>query len=180
MSRISYKGLITLVERGVISPVDLKDVNGVSIDVHLGSKILVERKPASGTVVSLRDKEALSMEEVDITGGHYDLRPGHFILAHTVELFTLPDNISITLRLNSSSARVALEHLMATLGDPYWVGRLTLELVNMSRYHTLRLHDGVRIGQILFDKCKRVPKDRGYATRGRYQNNMTVQGVINK
>jgi dCTP deaminase len=178
VSRISYNGLITLVERGVISPVDLKDVHGVSIDVHLGSKILVERKP--GSIVSLRDKEALLMDEVDITGGYYDLAPGEFILGHTIELFTLPDNISITLRLNSSSARVALEHLMATLGDPYWVGRLTLELVNMSRYHTLRLHDGVRIGQILFDKCKRVPKDRGYAARGRYQNNMTVQGVINK
>ena len=60
---ISYNELCEFAERGVIAPVDPKDINGTSIDVHLGPKILRE-KPSyqvNGSealvVVSLRDKE---------------------------------------------------------------------------------------------------------------------------
>ncbi len=42
MSLVSYNELCEFVERGVIEGADLSSVNGTSIDVHLGSKILYE------------------------------------------------------------------------------------------------------------------------------------------
>lgn len=175
---ISYNELMELVERGVISPVNAKDVNGTSIDVYLGSEILVERGRNENNIVSLRGKEALEMVKIDITDGHYDLAPGEFILASTVETFNLPENISAEFKLNSSGARIGLENALATWCDPHWNGSvLTLELKNLTRYHTIRLHAGCRIGQIIFHKSEPVPADRGYGVRGRYNGDKTVEGV---
>lgn len=113
---ISYNELCEFVERGVIGPVDPKDINGTSIDVHLGPKILVERcyPERSYPTVSLRDKENVHWMEVDITEAHYDLQPGEFILAHTVEVFDLPADISAEFKLNSSGARIGLDNALAT------------------------------------------------------------------
>lgn len=175
---LSYNELCELVERGVIEGVDLKDVNGTSIDVYLGSEILTECSSESNQIVSLRDKQRLNMRSVNIKDGHYDLRPGEFVLAHTIEKFNLPDNISAEFKLNSSGARIGLENALATWCDPHWTGSvLTLELKNLTQWHTIRLHDGVRIGQMIFHKSQPVPMERGYKIRGRYNNDLTVSGV---
>ena len=178
MSLISYEELCSFVEQGIIEGVDLKDVNGTSIDVHLGPKILVEQYTPYNNTVSLRDKDQLTMGEEDITGRFWDLRPKSFILAHTKEKFNLPHDISIEFKLNSSGARVGLENALATWGDPGWHGStMTLELTNLTNWHTIRLHDGCRIGQIIFWRSEPVPKDRSYTVRGRYNNDESVQQV---
>jgi len=177
VSLVSYNELCSFVEDGVIEGSSLEHVNGTSIDVHLGPDILVESSYLN-LAVSLRDKEALTMDKVDITDGHYLLRPGEFILAHTIEKFNLPDNISAEFKLNSSGARVGLENSLATWCDPWWHGSvLTLELKNFTQYHTIRLDHGCRIGQMIFHKSEPVPLDRGYAVRGRYNKDTSVSGV---
>lgn len=176
MSLVSYNELCEFVERGVIEGVDLSAVNGTSIDVHLGSKILYEVD--TGCVVALKNKDPLLMSSFDITGTFYLMQPGEFILAHTVEKFNLPDNLSAEFKLNSSGARIGLENALATWCDPWWHGSvLTLELKNFTRYHTIRLDAGCRIGQMIFHKSEPVPKDRGYAVRGRYNQDASVSGV---
>lgn len=180
MSLISYNGLCYLVSKGVIGPVDLEDINGTSIDVHLGNEIVVEQSNENQRVVSLQDKQRLSTRKVDIANGYYDLRPGEFILAHTVETFNLPDNISAEFKLNSSGARIGLENALATWCDPHWNGSvLTLELKNLTNFHTLRLHAGCRIGQMIFHASEAVPVDRGYGVRGRYNGDQSVSEVKN-
>lgn len=178
---ISYNELCGFVERGVIAPVDPKDINGTSIDVHLGPKILVE-KPVNHMefyfVVSLRDKHNVRWEEVDITKEYYDLLPGEFILAHTVEVFDLPADISAEFKLNSSGARIGLDNALATWADPRWHGStLTLELKNNTRYHVIRLHHGCRIGQMIFHRSEPVPEEKSYAVRGRYNKDQSAQPV---
>jgi deoxycytidine triphosphate deaminase len=178
VSLLSYNELCELVERGVITNVDLKDVNGTSIDVHLGPTIMVE-KVCGNSAISLRDKEQLRMEKLDITGGSYFLLPNQFILAHTVEKFYMPADLSAEFKLNSSGARIGLENALATWCDPWWHNStLTLELKNLTQFHTIRLHDGVRIGQMIFHRSEPVPAEHGYAARGRYNNNASVQGVL--
>ena len=113
MSLISYNELCSLVEQGIIEGVKPEAINGTSIDVHLGPSIMVEDMTHIRSV-SLRDKQALSMTEWNISGKSYMLLPGEFILAHTVEKFNLPDNISAEFKLNSSGARVGLENALAT------------------------------------------------------------------
>ena len=176
---ISYNELCEFAERGVISPVDPKDINGTSIDVHLGPKILREAPvPREIATISLRDKQNVSWIEADITEGFYDLLPGEFILAHTVEVFDLPADISAEFKLNSSGARIGLDNALATWADPRWHGStLTLELKNNTRHHVIRLHHGCRIGQMIFHRSEPVPEDKSYAVRGRYLNDKSVQTV---
>lgn len=177
---ISYNELCEFVERGVIAPVDPKDINGTSIDVHLGPKLLVEcRYPErSYPTVSLRDKQNVHWMEVDITEAHYDLLPGEFILAHTVEVFDLPADISAEFKLNSSGARIGLDNALATWADPRWHGStLTLELKNNTRHHVIRLHHGCRIGQMIFHRSEPVPEEKSYAVRGRYNKDASAQPV---
>ena len=179
MGLISYNELCQMVEAGVITGVDLKDVNGTSIDVHLGDTILVEQYGEGAQTVSLRDKQALNMRpHTMVADGYYDLRPSEFILAHTVEKFNLPADISAEFKLNSSGARIGLENALATWCDPHWTGSvLTLELCNLTRFHAIRLHNGCRIGQMIFHKSEPVPADRGYGVRGRYNGDSSVSGV---
>lgn len=178
---ISYNELCEFAERGVIAPVDPKDINGTSIDVHLGPKILVEVPALLGhdkKIVSLRDKENVTWYEDNITNSYYDLLPGEFILAHTVEVFDLPADISAEFKLNSSGARIGLDNALATWADPRWHGStLTLELKNNTRHHVIRLHHGCRIGQMIFHRSEPVPEDKSYAVRGRYLNDTSVQTV---
>jgi dCTP deaminase len=179
MSLISYLELLDLVEQDVIEGVDFEDVNGSSIDVHLGPTILVERYSEGRQIVSLQAKEQMGvLSHVMPAGGYYDLRPGEFILAHTVEKFNMPAGISAEFKLNSSGARIGLENALATWCDPHWHGSvLTLELKNFSQFHTIRLHNGCRIGQMIFHRSADVPVDRGYSVRGRYNGDTSVSGV---
>jgi len=178
MGLLSYEELCELVDKGVVEGVKLEDVNGTSIDVHLGANILVERSSEGNQTVSLKDKHSLNMEKKNITGNFYDLRPGEFILAHTTEKFNLPADISAEFKLNSSGARIGLENALATWCDPYWHGSvLTLELKNLTQWHTIRLDDGCRIGQMIFHRSLPVPENKGYGIRGRYNQDLSVSGV---
>ena len=180
MSLLSYYELCELVETGVIEGVDPKCINGTSIDVHLGAEIMREINVGCNVPVSLKDKMPLNMYREDITQGNgfYLLKPNEFILAHTVEKFNLPSDISAEFKLNSSGARIGLENALATWCDPGWNGSvLTLELKNFTRSHIIELHDGCRIGQMIFHKSEPVPRERGYAVRGRYNQDTSVSGV---
>lgn len=174
MSLLSYTELCELVEQGVITDVPHEHINAASIDVCLGNDILIER--ASNRLVSLRDRQNLTMESYPIGDGGYRLDPGEFILAHTKEMFYLPDDIVCYFKLKSSGARIGLNNLLATFCDPGWSGSvLTLELQNTTRHHSILLHAGDRVGQMVFHRVTRVPADRSYAVRGRYNNDPSVQ-----
>lgn len=178
---ISYSGLQLIAQRQILSGLISDDqIQGSSIDVRLGNKILVEKAPLYGDnfIISLADRQPMNTTEVDITDGYYDLKPGEFILAHTIEKFNMPDNISATFHLKSTSARSGIGHLLAVHIDPGFNNSvLTLELHNVSRHHTVRLHHGVFIGQILFWLHESVPQEANYANCGHYNNDHTVSGV---
>lgn len=179
--------ILGLIEEGVIENADAALINSASLDLRLGNKILVEKLPAETAetgmcrVVSLKNKDALTMEEVDISERPFHLRPGQFILAHTIEKFNLPLNISAEYKLKSSMARIALEHLNAGWCDAGWTGSvLTLELRNLSTFHEIELCSGDKIGQIIFFQHLPVELDQSYAVRGRYNGLDTVSAPIKK
>lgn len=164
-----------LIDRGVIEGGSHELVNSASIDLRLGRHILVEALPDSATqyghckVVSLKNKESLTMMQVDIFNTPFLLRPGQFILAQTVEKFNLPLNISSEYKLKSSMARIGLEHLNAGWCDAGWHGSvLTLEFRNLTTFHEIELCYMDKIGQMVFFKHNEVEYDDSYAVRGRY------------
>ena len=148
---------------GLVEPFDPDMVNPASIDVTLGPTILVEGRPGQERWV-----------EVDIEHGVYSLQPGEFVLAHTAELIRVPSNLECVFNLKSSRGREGFDHLMAAYIDPGFQGRVTLELVNVNRFHRLTLEHGMRIGQLRFSKVDQIPM-RSYAVTGRYQGDQGVQ-----
>ena len=181
MSLLSHNKLCQLVNIGVIENSGLDLVNAASIDIRLGSKILVEDNPHRDRneyhkpTVSLARKEALRMHSVDISKEPYILAPGEFILAQSFEIFHLPNNIAGEYKLKSSMARIGLEHLNAGWCDPGWHGSvLTLEFSNLTSYHFIELRYLDKIGQVVFFECEPVPEEASYATKGGYNNNKEV------
>jgi dCTP deaminase len=177
VSLLSYNELVKLVEDGVITNVRDGAINASSIDIHLAPKILVEANRRK--TVTYAKREPLGMYEIDLNAkGGFDIPPGGFLLASSVEMFNLPADISAQYRLKSSMARIGLEHLNAGHCDAGWHGSaLTLELKNITQFHTIRLTAGDPIGQMVFWRHEEVPAERSYAARGRYNHNETVSGI---
>lgn len=172
---LSYNRLIDIVDQGYLTGVDPDAINATSIDVRLGQKFLKEVPPAPGSIVNLAKREGICLEE---RFGRYTLDPQEFVLAHTEEMFYLPNNISAEFSLKSSIARNALEHLNACWIDAGFNSSvLTLELKNMTRYHQLMLVSGMFIGQIKFFEHEPVPDEQSYATRGRYNHDKSVRSI---
>jgi len=174
MSLISYNQLLHLVQSGMI---DAKPdhINGASIDITIGNRILVEENTMHGSVIDLKEKESPNMKEVIIGEQGYILLPDDFILATSVETFNLPDNIAAEYKLKSSLARSGLQHLLAGWCDPGWNNsKLTLELTNVTQYHGLLIKPGMKIGQMVFFGCEPVPSDQSYAVKGQYNSQQTV------
>lgn len=183
MSLLSYVDLCQLRDDRVLlnedgTLIDPELINSASIDILLGDSVMVEAQPyQSGYEVALGDRMPLLMSKVYIGDG-YCLKPGEFILAQSAQRFHLPSHISAEYKLKSSMARIGLEHLTAGWCDAGWHGSvLTLELKNMTRYHSIRIRPGDKIGQMVFFSHAPVPYDRSYAARGRYNNDVEATGV---
>lgn len=177
---LSYTEICELIEQGVIANADYSCVNAGSLDIRLGDTLMVECRPTriESSVLDYRARDKLTTRTVRIPEEGYQLLPGDFALGHSVEVFNLPNNVCAEYKLKSSMARVALEHLNAGWCDAGWNGSvLTLELINVSRYHTHLLRPGDAIGQIVFFRHTPVPSDRSYAARGRYNGDTSVSGI---
>lgn len=177
---LSHYELLGLVSRGVIHPVDKMAVNSASIDIHLGDTLLLEEEPFGHfeSIIDYRKRTPLNMFTHTMDEDGYVLEPGEFVLAQSVEVFNLPNDISAEYKLKSSMARIGLEHMNAGWCDAGWHGSvLTLELKNMSRYHAIRIRPGDAIGQMIFFRHLPVGESASYASRGRYNNDTQVSGI---
>jgi dCTP deaminase len=165
----SYNSIKQLCEQGVVEGYKPSAINATSLDIHLGNKILVERFTDSQQVVDYRAREKLQMKELTLDPEiGYVLRPGEFILAASVETFNFPNTVGALLRCKSSMGRIGLEHLDAGWVDPGFHGVLTLEYVNVTQFHSIRIRPGDAIGQLIFMSCEEVPMGQSYKTKGNY------------
>jgi len=142
-------------------------INPASLDVRLGSTLLIESVESSDLV-----PYPLHQHTQD---NPYLMVPGQFVLAETIETFNLPNDIAAQFMLKSSRAREGLEHLMAGYCDPGWHGsKLTMELHNSRQLHPVALWPSMKIGQMVFHKMSTAPQ-RSYAVTGRYNCDSGVQ-----
>ena len=185
---LNHDEIIDLIDLYIVEYAEKDLVNAASLDIRLGIDILIERPlpdydPTKENLgihrVVLKDREPLKMVRHSLKDeGPFILYPGEFVLAHTHEVFNLPNHISAMYFLKSSMARIGLEHLNAGFCDAGWNGSsLTLELKNITRYHEIVLHHLDKIGQLVFFKHKAVKMEHSYATKGRYNGDRSVSGA---
>jgi dCTP deaminase len=173
---LSHSDLARLTRTGVIDA-QPENVNAASIDIRLGDTIMLESPCNTYREIDLESKEQIKMIEMAIPKEGYRLKPGEFVLCHSVETFNLPNWLSAEYTLKSSLARSGLEHLTAGWCDAGWNGsNLTMEFKNMTQYHTLVLKPGMKIGQMKFFKHAPVSDSASYATRGQYNKDRGVSG----
>lgn len=186
MSLLAHEEIEDLIDLEIVEYAEKSLINSASLDIRLGMELLVERPVPQEALgdralreVVLRDRTALTMMRHDLVEhGPFKLYPGEFILAHSHEVFNLPNHISAQYALKSSMARIGLEHLNAGWCDAGWNGSsLTLELKNITRYHVIVLQHLDKIGQMCFFKHKTVKPEHSYATKGRYNGDRGVMGA---
>lgn len=150
----------------MVAPFDSSLINPASLDVRLGSTLLIE---------SVEDKQFVPIDISRSTATDpYMLVPGQFVLGSTVEKFFLPDDVAAQFMLKSSRAREGLEHLLAGYCDPGWRGSvLTLELHNSRQLHRVGVWSGMLIGQMVFHQLSE-PVERSYTLTGRYNDDSDV------
>lgn len=176
MTLLSHNELLRIVEQDIITPVDPKDINAASIDIHLGNTILWEDAEPGTIDFSKRDPVKFNEYVMDENG--YLLKPGDFILAQSREVFYLPNWLSAEYKLKSSMARIGLEHMNAGWCDAGWNGSvLTLEFKNMTNNHDIIIRPGDAIGQMIFFRHEPVASEASYASRGRYNGDTSVSGI---
>ena len=152
--------------QGMVVPYNEELLNPASLDVTLGSTLLVE-------VEHTPELQILHIEQYTKEDPFW-VAPGEFFLAETQEMFFLPDHVGAQFVLKSSRAREGWDHAEAGWCDPKWVGsRLTMELKNGRRYHSLPVWPGMKIGQMKFLLLADLP-ERGYDQVGRYNFNEKV------
>ena len=153
-------------EAGMIIPWDPQLLNPASLDLTLGNNLMIETQETAELI-------PFSIQECT-QSTPFLLQPGQFVLAETVQTFSIPVDIAGLFFLKSSRARSGLEHLHAGFADPGWNGSvLTMELFNSRTHHPLALYPGMRIGQMVFFKMSSVPS-KDYSITGRYNGNTMV------
>lgn len=125
-----------------------------SIDLHLGSKFRVF-KHSSYPFIDLRGKietERIMKEIVIPKNEPFIMQPGDFALATTVENLELADDLLGRIEGRSSLGRLGIiVHGTASIFDPGWRGRPTMELGNLG-VMPIALYPGMRICAFTFEE----------------------------
>ncbi len=173
MSTICDRQIIQYAKKGLIEPFNEAQVNPASYDVRLNGSLLLEREHDCDYPEEAIKCEGRWVKHLCNDSG-YALKPGEFVLGCTEELFNIPPEMEAVFQLKSSRGREGFEHVLSGYIDPGFSGRLTLELVNVNRFHDLLLVPGMLIGQIRFMLLDDRPA-KDYSKTGHYQNDSNVQ-----
>ncbi|NLW17180.1 MAG: dCTP deaminase [Firmicutes bacterium] len=166
---LSDKSIKELLRQGklAISPLEDFQIQPASVDIRLGHTFSIVEDTSEG-ILALDSKISYKT----ITTDRYILMPGHFVLATTMEYFSLPNNLTAFVEGRSSIGRLGLFIQNAGWVDPGFEGEITLELFNANRT-AIELRAGRRIGQLVFAQ---LDKEAQNPYRGKYQGQRGATG----
>jgi dCTP deaminase len=147
---LSDRDLVAELKAGtlVLEPFEPDLIQPSSIDVRLDRLFRVFNNHLYTHIdPSLRQDELTTL--VDVAEGEpFVLHPGEFVLASTLEVVTLGDQLAGRLEGKSSLGRLGLlTHSTAGFIDPGFSGHVTLELSNVATL-PITLWPGMKIGQL--------------------------------
>lgn len=166
MTILSDHEIFSLINDGMVQNHHRDLINPASLDLRIGDMIMLE---------SVASHEMIPLDISRYTAEHpYELVPGQFILAQTMETFNMPEDMAGLFFLKSSRAREGYENLHAGYADPGWHGStLTLELKNARQLQPLPIYPGLKIGQMVFFRMSSKPAI-SYAAVGHYNGDAMV------
>jgi dCTP deaminase len=165
LSDKTIKRLLASGELG-IDPMDLAQVEPASVDLRLGPTFLTPR--ATNGICSM--SEAPEYERV--TSDEFIIPTRGFVLATTIEVIRLPDNLTAFVEGRSSVGRLGLFIQNAGWVDPGFEGAITLELYNANAA-PMRIEAGRRICQLVIAQADDVVEN---PYRGKYQGQRETTG----
>jgi dCTP deaminase len=158
-------------ENLVLAPFEPELLQPSSIDVRLDRFFRVFNNHLYTHIDPSIQQDDLTAQ-VEVTDGEaFVLHPGEFVLASTLEVITLGDQLAGRLEGKSSLGRLGLlTHSTAGFIDPGFSGHVTLELSNVANL-PIKLWPGMKIGQLcIFRLSSPAEHPYGSAVYGsRYQ-----------
>jgi len=131
-----------------------EQLGSCSIDLHLGNRFRVF-KHSSYPYIDLRgsiDTNKIMKELVLKKDEPFIMQPGDFALVTTVESLELRDDILGRIEGRSSLGRLGIiVHGTASIFDPGWIGKPTMELGNLG-VMPVALYPGMRICAFTFEE----------------------------
>jgi dCTP deaminase len=113
--------------------------------------------------------------QLDRLGDTFDVQPGAFVLAHTIETVGFGPCLAGQVYGKSSIGRIGLEVENAGYIDPGFIGQITLELKNTTAY-VIRLTVGMPIAQMAVHRLS-SPAVRSYGHPDRSSRYMGQMGA---
>jgi len=151
---LSDRSIRELIDRGelVVEPFEPSHVQCSSLDLRLGGEIGIYEE---GDVIDVK-KEQRSIKIVEF-GEWFEIKPGQFLLATTLEYVKLPKDVTAFVEGRSSLGRLGLFIENAGWVDAGFEGQITLELFNANS-SPIRLYKGMRICQLVFARLDKPPR----------------------
>lgn len=172
---LSDQDIVNAITLGDIHIGDGYDLQPSTVDLHLGDEFLEISTDRNQCIDP--SKELHYRTHAVKRGEPFTLRPGGFILAHTVEDVGLSPQIAGEVMGKSSLGRLGITaHCTAGFLDSGFNGQITLEISNMT-YLPVKLWPGMAICQVAFTRLD-SPSGSPYGSRGlgsRYQGQRGTQ-----
>ncbi|HON81262.1 MAG TPA: dCTP deaminase [Methanoregulaceae archaeon] len=180
--------ILDRVARGFIcvDPFESSLVQPNSLDIRLGNHFVWYEE--SGEVIDPYRQETIASGTRECITDSVVIAPGQFMLAETMEVIGLPDNIVASIEGKSSIARLGVElHQTGGWIDAGFRGSITLEMCNVNA-RPVRVYAGMPIGQLVFYTTERAAEpynrkpgakymDQRQATLSRYHKNPVPEGL---
>lgn len=170
---LSDRDIHTAIDTGrlALEPFEPELVQPSSVDVRLDRRFRVFNNQKYTHIDPAKRQDDLTAP-VDVPVDEpFVLHPGEFVLASTLEVVTLPDDLAARLEGKSSLGRLGLlTHSTAGFIDPGFSGHVTLELSNVANL-PITLWPGMKIGQLCVFRLS-SPAEHPYgagAVGSRYQ-----------
>ncbi len=167
-----------------VDPWDPRCVMSGGFQFSLHNELLVPVNGNGPLIVDPRDPTKQPKYENVIIGPEgYHLPPGGFVLGATHQRLTLPWFLNCRVDGRSTNARLGVTPHQAAMN--LWAGhgakkprRVTLEIKNESETHTIVLHHGWIIAQLVFEVRLGMPWS--YDKGGRYSDDDGVMAPVLK
>jgi dCTP deaminase len=157
------------------------DVDQVSIDFHLGKRILMPTMGRHVVIDTHKGVNSKMYEEIFLKPGDpFVIRPAQFFIGETMEDFTLPENIIGRLEGKSSLARLGIVvHQTSARFDPGWSGPAALEIRNNSDNDVV-LYCGDKICAFVFERLMSVVEMPYQPKNQRYFGNKKLISMVHR